>query len=159
MSVRFTLRQLMIVIAVSAVYFAAMTFGIAGEYMYLVVFSYAVTLAGAGVLLYNVRLSGWMWVALAGYVGPVLIGILMNVAGDDALLARRPRARDGAPRPERRLLAGLHRGPRLDIPGHHAATDEPRSRDRRARRSAAPRAGRSDDAGRKPWIDDMKIRL
>lgn len=80
MSVRFTLRQLMIVIAVSAVYFAAMTFGIAGEYMYLVVFSYAVTLAGAGVLLYNVRLSGWMWVALAGYVGPVLIGILMNVA-------------------------------------------------------------------------------
>lgn len=80
MSVRFTLRQLMIVVAVSAVYFAAMTSSLAGHYTYLFIISYATTLAGAGVLLFNVRLSGWMWVALAGFVGPMLLGILMSVA-------------------------------------------------------------------------------
>jgi hypothetical protein len=77
---RFTLGQLMVVIAGSAVFFAAATFSLTGQYMYLVAFSYLTSLAGVVVLLYNVRFSGWMWFALAGWAGPMLSSTLLNFA-------------------------------------------------------------------------------
>jgi hypothetical protein len=76
----FTIGQLMGVVALSAVLFAATSLSVAGQFMYLVAFDYAVALVGAGVLLYNVRLSPWMWVAFTGYAVPMLTGILVSFA-------------------------------------------------------------------------------
>jgi hypothetical protein len=77
---RFTLGQLMGVIAVSAVFLAATTLSISGHHTYLSLLSFGVSLAGLAVLLYNVRLSGWMWVATVGYAGPLLLSIFMSLA-------------------------------------------------------------------------------
>ncbi len=77
---RFTLGHLMVVIALSAVFFAATTLSLTGQYGYLVAFHYLTSLVGVLVLLYNVRLSGWMWLAFTGMAGPMLTGIALNVA-------------------------------------------------------------------------------
>jgi hypothetical protein len=80
---RFTLNQLMAVIAFFAVLMAAAiserhitapgslsTFADPKYWL-----TTAVRFAGAGVCLYNLRLSWWMWLVLAGYIGPWLVGI------------------------------------------------------------------------------------
>jgi hypothetical protein len=77
---RFTLGQWQCVVAVLAVCFAALAFELAGQYGYLMARSYGVFIAGVGVLLYNVRLSRWMWVVIAGYAGPLLLGMLVPLA-------------------------------------------------------------------------------
>ena len=43
------------------------------------IISVVVSLAGVAVLLYNIRLSRWMWVAVAGYAVPLFVGIIPNL--------------------------------------------------------------------------------
>ncbi len=84
---RFTLNQLMVVTAVFALLMAAAvsdkfdaatgTYSSFADPRYLL--STAVRFAGAGVCLYNLRLSRGMWLVLAGYLGPWLVGIAINM--------------------------------------------------------------------------------
>jgi hypothetical protein len=69
----------MAVVGFVAVCLAAIAFEVNGQYGYLIALSYGISLAGMGVLLYNVRLSGWLWIAIAGYAGPFLLGMLGHV--------------------------------------------------------------------------------
>jgi hypothetical protein len=77
---RFTLGQLMGVVAVSAVFLAVTTLSISGHHTSLFVISFSISLAGIAVFLQNVRLSRWIWVALAGYAGPLLLTMILNLA-------------------------------------------------------------------------------
>jgi hypothetical protein len=76
---RFTLGQLMAFIAVSAVFLAAATYSIAGNHNFLIALSYFISFALFGVLLYNIRLSGWMWVAIVGEIGRPLFFIAVSL--------------------------------------------------------------------------------
>jgi hypothetical protein len=77
---RFTIRQWMWVVGILAVCFAAMASEVAGQYELLRVLSYGIAIAAVGVLLYNVRLSSWMWVAIAGFAIPLILGTLVPLA-------------------------------------------------------------------------------
>jgi hypothetical protein len=44
-----------------------------GNFTFYTVLFVAILFAGIGVLLYNRRLSRWMWVWIAGYAGPLLL--------------------------------------------------------------------------------------
>jgi hypothetical protein len=80
---RFTLNQLMAAIAFFAILMAAAiserhitapgTLSAFAEPRYWLMT--AVRFTGVGVCLYNLRLSRWMWLVLAGYIGPWLVGI------------------------------------------------------------------------------------
>lgn len=78
---RFTLGQLMIVIAVSAVLFAATGLSLEGQHVPIGILSHLVGLAGLAVLLYYVRLSPWMWLALAGGFGSRSSHLVFSLAG------------------------------------------------------------------------------
>ena len=71
---RFTLGQLMGFIALSALFIAAALFSNQGRHTFFVLLLAAIGCAGLGVFFYNRRLSGWMWVVIAGYGGPTLLG-------------------------------------------------------------------------------------
>jgi hypothetical protein len=76
---RFTLGQLMGVIAVTAVFLAATIFSINGQNIYLALLYHIIALSAIGVFLYNIRLSRWMWIVIVGYAGPIFWGIIMSV--------------------------------------------------------------------------------
>jgi hypothetical protein len=67
---RFTLGQVMVLIAVSAFFLAAAIFSSRGQYFNLALLHAIVGCVGLGVFLYNRRLSKWMWAVIVGYVGP-----------------------------------------------------------------------------------------
>ena len=69
---RFSLGQLMGVIAVSALLTANAIFISRGNFTFFWLISAGLSCAGLGVLFYNRRLSGWIWVWIAGHAGPLL---------------------------------------------------------------------------------------
>lgn len=71
--IRYSLGQLMCAIALMAILLAAMPKNIGGAQSILLLIARMIALAGVGVLVYNVRLSRWIWVAAVGYAGPMLI--------------------------------------------------------------------------------------
>jgi hypothetical protein len=70
---RFSIGQVMGLIAVSALLMANAIFMTQGSFAFESVLSAAILFAGLGVLLYNRRLSRWMWVWIAGQSGPLLV--------------------------------------------------------------------------------------
>jgi hypothetical protein len=60
-------------IALSALLMANAIFVTQGKFTFHTVLIDAILLAGVGVLLYNRRLSRWMWVWIAGQSGPLLV--------------------------------------------------------------------------------------
>jgi hypothetical protein len=70
---RFSIGQLMGLIAVSALLIANAVFATQGNFTFHTMLAAAIILAGLGVLLYNRRLSRWMWVWIAGQSGPLLV--------------------------------------------------------------------------------------
>jgi hypothetical protein len=77
---RFTLGQWQGFVAVLAVCLAAVAFEVRGEYGFVTALSYGASIASMGVLLFNVRLSPWIWVMLAGSVAPRLLFMLTHLA-------------------------------------------------------------------------------
>jgi hypothetical protein len=73
---RFSIGQVMGLIAVSALLIANAIFINQGNFTFHSVLISAILLAGVGVLLYNRRLSPWMRVWIAGQSGPLLVMIL-----------------------------------------------------------------------------------
>lgn len=69
---RFSLGQLMGVIALSALLTANAIFISRGKFTFLSLIGVALSCAWIGVLFYNRRLSGWIWVWIAGVAGPQL---------------------------------------------------------------------------------------
>jgi hypothetical protein len=69
---RFSLGQLMGVIAVSALLTANAIFISRGNFTMLSLINAGLLCAGLGVLFYNRRLSGWIWVWIAAQSGPLL---------------------------------------------------------------------------------------
>jgi hypothetical protein len=69
---RFSLGQLMGVIALAALLAANAIFISRRNFMFFSLFSLALSCAGLGVLFYHRRLSGWIWVWIAGQAGPLL---------------------------------------------------------------------------------------
>jgi hypothetical protein len=69
---RFSLGQLMVLIAVSALLTANAIFISRGNFTFISLISAGLSFAGLGVLFYNRRLSAWIWVWMAGEVGPLL---------------------------------------------------------------------------------------
>ena len=69
---RFSLGQLMGFIAVSALLTANAIFISRGNFTFLSLIGAGLSCAGLGVLFYNRRLSGWIWVWIAGQAGPLL---------------------------------------------------------------------------------------
>ena len=67
---RFSIGQVMGVIALSALLMANAIFVTQGNFTFYIVLVAAILFAGLGVLLYNRRLSRWMWVWIAGQSGP-----------------------------------------------------------------------------------------
>lgn len=72
--------RLMAVVAVSGVFLAALAYSLTGEHLIILTSSYLLSYAGVLVLLYNFRLSGWLWVAAVGYAGPPLFGLALSIA-------------------------------------------------------------------------------
>jgi hypothetical protein len=72
---RFRLDQSMVFIAISALFMAATISSSHGNHIYLILPSVLAGCAGLGVLVYNLKLSGWMKVVIVGYFGPTLLGI------------------------------------------------------------------------------------
>ncbi len=70
---RFSLGQLMGVIALSALLTANAIFISRGNFKFLFLISAGLSCAGIGVLFYNRRLSGWIWVWIVGQAGPLLL--------------------------------------------------------------------------------------
>jgi hypothetical protein len=70
---RFSIGQVMGLIAVSALLMANAIFVSEGNFTFHTVLIVAILFAGLGVLLYNRRLSRWMWVWIAGQSGPLLV--------------------------------------------------------------------------------------
>jgi hypothetical protein len=70
---RFSIGQVMGLIALSALIMANAIFVTQGSFTFYTVLSAAVLFAGLGVLLYNRRLSRWMWVWITGQSGPLLV--------------------------------------------------------------------------------------
>jgi hypothetical protein len=69
---RFTLGQLMGFIAISALLTANAIFISRGNFTFLSLISAALSCVWLGVLFSNRRLSGWIWVWIAGYTAPLL---------------------------------------------------------------------------------------
>jgi hypothetical protein len=69
---RFSLGQLMGVIALSALLTANAIFISRGNFTFYSLIGAGLSCAGLGVLFYNRRLSGWIWVWIAGLAGPLL---------------------------------------------------------------------------------------
>ena len=69
---RFSLGQLMGDIAISALLTANPIFISRGNFTFTSLISAGLSCAGLGVLFYNRRLSGWIWVWIAGQAGPLL---------------------------------------------------------------------------------------
>src|SRR5580704_6881227 len=69
---RFSLGQLMGFIALSALLTANAISISRGNFMFYSLIGTALSCAGVGVLFYNRRLSGWIWVWIAGHAGPLL---------------------------------------------------------------------------------------
>jgi hypothetical protein len=69
---RFSLGQLMGIVAVSALLTANAIFISRGNFTLFWLMSAGLSCAGLGVLFYNRRLSGWIWVWIAGQAGPLL---------------------------------------------------------------------------------------
>ena len=76
---RFSIGQVMGVIALSALLMANAIFISQGNFTFYTVLIAAILFAGLGVLLYNRRLSRWMWVWIAGQSGPLLVMTLQGV--------------------------------------------------------------------------------
>jgi hypothetical protein len=70
---RFSIGQVMALIAVSALLMAHAIFVNQGYFTFYTVLIAAILFAGLGVLLYNRRLSRWMWVWIGGESGPLLL--------------------------------------------------------------------------------------
>src|SRR4051794_28899585 len=75
---RLSLGHSMVVIAVSALVLAAIADGIRGSFAFLALLIAVVGCAGLGVFVYNLHLSGWLWLVIVGYAGPTLLN---NLAG------------------------------------------------------------------------------
>jgi hypothetical protein len=71
-SFRFSLGQLMGVIAISALLTANAIFISRGNFTFYSLISAGLSCVGLGVLFYNRRLSGWIWVWIAGQAGSLL---------------------------------------------------------------------------------------
>ncbi len=69
---RFSLGQLMGLIAVSALLTANAISVSRGNFAFISLMSAGVSCAAMGVLFYNRRLSGWIWVWIVGHTGPLL---------------------------------------------------------------------------------------
>ncbi len=69
---RFSLGQLMAFIAISALLTANTIFISRGSFTFFSLISAGLSCAFLGVLFYNRRLSGWIWVWIAGQAGPLL---------------------------------------------------------------------------------------
>ena len=70
---RFSLGQLMGVIAISALLTANAIFISRGNFTFYSLIVAGLSCAGLGVLFYYRRLSGWIWVWIAGLAGPLLL--------------------------------------------------------------------------------------
>ena len=70
---RFSIGQLMGLIALSALLIANAVFVSQGNFTFHTVLIAAILFAGIAVLFYNRRLSQWMWVWIAGQSGPLLV--------------------------------------------------------------------------------------
>ena len=70
---RFSIGQVMGVIALSALLMANALFMNHGHFGFHALLVAAILVAGLAVLLYNRRLSRWMWVWIAGQSGPLLV--------------------------------------------------------------------------------------
>jgi hypothetical protein len=68
---RFSLGQLMVLIALSALVTANAIFVSQGNFTFFALIGACIGCAGLGVLFYNRRLSGWIWVWMAGQAGPL----------------------------------------------------------------------------------------
>jgi hypothetical protein len=69
---RFSLGQLMVLIAISALLTANAIFISRANFTFTSLISAGLSCAGMGVLFYNRRLSGWIWVWIAGQVWPLI---------------------------------------------------------------------------------------
>ncbi len=69
---RFSIGQLMGLIALSALLTANAIFIIRGNFTFIALIGIGLSCAGLGVLFYNRRLSGWIWVWIAGQSWPLL---------------------------------------------------------------------------------------
>ena len=69
---RFSIGQLMGLIAVSALLTANVIFISQGNFTFFQLIGAGLSCAGMGVLFYNRRLSGWIWVWIAGQAGSLL---------------------------------------------------------------------------------------
>jgi hypothetical protein len=78
---RFSIGQVMGLIALSALLMANAIFVTQGNFTFYAVLIAAILFAGLGVLLYNRRLSRWMWVWIAGDSGPLLVITLQQLQG------------------------------------------------------------------------------
>jgi hypothetical protein len=70
---RFSIGQLMGLIAVSALLTANAIFISRGNFTFYSLIGAGLSCAGLGVLFYNRRLSTWIWVWIAGLAGPLLL--------------------------------------------------------------------------------------
>jgi hypothetical protein len=70
---RFSIGQLMGLIAVSALLTANAMFVSQGNFTFYSLIAAAMRCAGVGVLLFNRGLSRWMWVWIAGEAGPLFL--------------------------------------------------------------------------------------
>ncbi len=77
---RFSLGQLMGVIAISALLTANAIFSSRGSFTFFSLIGAGLSCAGIGVLFYNRRLSGWIWVWMAGHAGPLVWWAAMAMA-------------------------------------------------------------------------------
>ena len=73
---RISIGQVMGLIALSALLMANIIFASQGNFTFYSVLSAAILLAGVVVLLYNRRLSGWIWLWIAGESVPLIMLIL-----------------------------------------------------------------------------------
>ena len=69
---RFSIGQLMGLIAISALLTANAIFISRGNFTFFSLIGAGLSCAGLGVLFYNRRLSRWIWVWIAGQFGPLL---------------------------------------------------------------------------------------
>jgi hypothetical protein len=78
---RFSIGQVMGLIALSALVLANAIFVTQGNFTFYTVLIAAILFAGLGVLVYNRRLSRWIWVWIAGESGPLLVITLQQLLG------------------------------------------------------------------------------
>jgi hypothetical protein len=76
---RFSIWQIMGLIGISALLMANAIFTSQGNFTFYGVIQDAIVFAELGVLLYNRRLSQWMWVWIAGQSGPLLLMIVQGL--------------------------------------------------------------------------------